>query len=117
MASVAYLFELTIKDGKVDEFKQKAGAYTGAVQMGEPGTLEYQWWLSEDGSRGLLKETFDSSESLLTHLANVGPNLPELLAIAPITRFEVFGEVSDAAREALDPLGAQYFDHIVGFER
>ena len=117
MAAVAYLIEMTIEAGKVDEFKEKARAYTEAVQAGEPGTLEYQWWLSEDDSRGLLKETFDSSESILTHFGNVGPSLPELLAIAPFTRFEIFGEVTDAAREALDPLGAKYFSHLVGFER
>ena len=117
MAPVAYLFEMTIQDGKVDEFKEKAAAYTAAVKDGEQGTLEYQWWLSEDGTRSLLKEAFDSSESLLKHLENVGPSLPDLLAIAPITRFEVFGEVSPEARSELDSLGAQYVTHLVGFER
>lgn len=117
MANVAYLFELTIGNGKTQEFSEKAAAYTEAVQANEPGTLEYQWWLSEDGSRCLLKEAFDSSESLLTHLVNVGPSLPDLLAIAPITRFEVFGELSADARKALDELGAAYFTHLVGFER
>ena len=117
MASVAYLFELTIQDGKVDEFREKAAAYTAAVKDGEQGTLEYQWWLSPDGSKGLLKETFDSSESLMVHLGNVGPSLPDLLAIAPFTRVEVFGEVSAEVREALDPFGAKYFDHVVGFDR
>ena len=117
MADVEYLFELSIKEGKLAEFKEKAAGYTDAVRSGEPGTLEYQWWLSEDGSRCLLKEAFDSSESLLKHLENVGPALPDLLEIAPITRFEVFGDVSAEARAALEPLGAQHFGHLVGFER
>lgn len=117
MATVAYLFELTIKEGKLAEFKEKAAAYTAAVKEGEPGTLEYQWWLSEDGERCLLKETFDGSESLLKHIENVSPTLPELLAIAPITRFEVFGDVSPEARTTLDSLGATYVGHLVGFER
>lgn len=55
--------------------------------------------------------------SLLKHLANVGPSLPDLIAVAPITRFEVFGDVSAQARTALDGLGAKHFDHLVGFER
>lgn len=117
MATVAYLFELTIQEGKTEEFKQQAAGYTEAVRAGEPGTLEYRWWLAEDGSRCLLKETFTSSEALLTHLENVGPSLPALLAIAPITRFEVFGELSADARTALDELGAKYFTHLVGFDR
>ena len=85
MSGPAYLFELTIQAGKLDEFKAKAEGYTEAVKKDEPGTVEYQWWIAEDGSRCLLKETFTSSEALLQHLANVGPSLPDLLAIAPIT--------------------------------
>jgi quinol monooxygenase YgiN len=117
MAAVAYLIELTIQEGKLDEFKKLAAGYTDAVRAGEPGTTEYQWWLFEDGTRGLLKESFDSSESMLTHLANVGPSLPDLLAIAPIPRAEVFGELSPEARTELDALGAKYTTHLVGFER
>lgn len=117
MASVAYLLEMTIEDGKLAEFKEKAADYTAAVRDGEPGTLEYQWWLSEDGKRSLLKETFDGSASILKHFENVGPTLPALLAIAPFTRLEVFGDVSAEARTALDDLGATYLDHLVGFER
>ena len=117
MSGPAYLFELTIEAGKLDEFKAKAEGYTEAVRKDEADTLEYQWWIAEDGSRCLLKETFTSSEALLQHLANVGPSLPDLLAIAPITRFEVFGEVSDAARAELDGLGANYFAHHTGFDR
>ena len=78
MANVAYIIEMTIQDGKTEEFTEQANAYVTAVNDGEPGTLEYQWWISEDGRRCLLKETFASSEALLTHLSNVGPSLPSL---------------------------------------
>jgi hypothetical protein len=43
--------------------------------------------------------------------------LPNLLAIAPITRWEVFGEATPEVRTALDPHGAVYLSHLVGFER
>jgi quinol monooxygenase YgiN len=117
MSNVAYLVEMTIADGKQAEFEKLANGYTEAVQAGENDTLEYQWWLAEDGSRALLKETHHSSESLLQHLANVGPSLPELLAIAPFTRFEVFGDVSADVRTAMDDFNAVYFSHVVGFQR
>jgi len=117
MSDVAYLLEMTIADGRQAEFEKLANGYAEAVKAGENGTREYQWWLASDGSRCLLKETFDSSESLLQHLANVGPSLPELLAIAPFTRLEVFGDVSADARTALDGLNAVYFSHLVGFQR
>lgn len=53
MADVAYLIESTIEDGKTADFTQQAEAYTRAMRSGEPGTLEYQWWPSDDATRWL----------------------------------------------------------------
>jgi quinol monooxygenase YgiN len=117
MSKVSYIIELTIKDGEVDKFKSLSAGYVSAVKENEPETLGYQWYLSEDKKRCILQETFSSSEALLNHLANVGPSLPELLAIAPITRLEVLGSVSDDARKALTELGAVHFPHLSGFDR
>ena len=81
------------------------------------GTLGYQWYVAEDGKHALLRETFASSEAMMTHLGNVGPSLPDLLAVAPITRLEVEGDPSDDARKALADLGAVHFRHHGGFDR
>ncbi|WP_228466623.1 hypothetical protein [Adhaeribacter swui] len=43
--------------------------------------------------------------------------LPELLAVAPITRFEVFGNLSKEAAEAVQHLGATIFRYHAGFVR
>ena len=117
MADVQYLIELTISEGNEDEFAAKAAAYSQATESSESGTLGYNWYRAEKGATCVLHERFDSSESLLTHLGNVGPSLPELLAIAPITRFEVLGAISSEARAALDTLGVAYFTHLAGFTR
>ena len=42
----------------------------------------------------------------------MGPSLPDLLAIAPITRLEVLGTVSPAARDAVAALGAVRFGRL-----
>jgi len=117
MSKISYIVQFTINDGEADKFKSMASGFASTVQANEPGTLGYQWWMGEDGIHCLLEETFESSEALLTHLGNVGPSLPELLEIAPITRLEVRGEASSAAREALGGLGATHFSHLVGFDR
>ena len=117
MSKVSYLIEFTIADGKSEEFKTLATGYTAATKANETDTLGYQWYRAEEGNKCLLQETFASSEALLAHLANVGPSLPELLAIAPITRLEVLGSVSNDARDALAGLGALHFPLMVGFER
>ncbi len=117
MSKISYLVEFTISEGKVEEFKEKAQGYIQAVQENEPGTLTYQWWLSDDGTTALIQEGFDSQEALLTHLGNVGPSLPELLAIAPLASLKVFGTANDQVRGALADLGAQHFPHLAGFDR
>ncbi len=117
MAKLSYLLEFTINDGQLEAFKEKAAGYIKAVQAGEPGTLIYEWSLEENGNRCMLHEVFESSEALLTHFANVGPSLPDLIAIALITRLEVFGDVSGEARAAVGTLGAKHFTGFAGFTR
>ena len=117
MSKLSYVLEFTVNDGMIEDFKTKAKSYIAAVRDSEPGTLGYNWYLQKDGQRCLLHETFTDSEALLTHLDNVGPSLPELLAFAPITRFEVFGTASEAVVSALASFGAVHFPHLGGFER
>ena len=117
MTKVSYVIQWTINDGEIENFKSMASGFVSSVQEGEPGTLGYQWYIGEDGKHCLLEETFESSEALLTHLGNVGPSLPGILAIAPITRLEVRGNASAEAREALAGLGASHFAQFAGFDR
>lgn len=117
MATFSYSLEFTIADGKLDEFKEMSTGYINNARDNEPGTLEYQWYVSDDGSKCLVIETFADSDAMMTHLGNVGPTLPALLAIAPITRVEVMGSVNDVAREALTAFGAVHFPHIGGFDK
>ena len=115
MSKVHYLIEFTISDGKKAEFESKAKGFVAATEANEQTTLEYNWYV--DGNKCLLYEAFENSEALLLHLGNVGPALPDLLAIAPITRFEVLGAVSDDARNALATLGVAFFPLLTGFTR
>ncbi len=117
MSKVFYIVEFTINEGQVDTFKNMAKGFISEVEAKESGTLGYQWYVSEDGSHCRIQETFESSEALLVHLGNVGPSLPKLLEIAPLAGLQVFGPVTDAARGALDTLGAVYFSSIGGFDR
>jgi quinol monooxygenase YgiN len=114
---VSYVVQMTIQDGGLETFKELARGFIASVEANEADTLTYQWWLDEDSSVALLYENFTDSDALLTHLGNVGPSLGALLEVAPITRFEAFGELSEAAREAIAPFGTVHFSHFGGFNR
>ncbi len=117
MSKISYSLEFNITAGQLDAFKAIASGYIAAAEANEPGTLRYQWYLNADATKCLLHEKFASSEACLAHLGNVGPTLPNLLALAPVTRFEVTGEPSDELKAALADLQPVYYAPMDGFDR
>lgn len=105
--------ELSIVAGKTSEVKQQIPALVQMVKMTESECISYEWFLNEKKNKCYILEGFSNSEALLAHLINVGPSLPALFANAPITRWEIFGDLSDEVREAILPIGAA--NNIVPF--
>jgi quinol monooxygenase YgiN len=109
--------KIRVHPGQLETFKRLVRDLTASVEAEEPGTRAYEWYLSADGENGYFHEWLASSEAFLAHLAHVGPTLPPLHAVAPITQALVFGNPSDQVKEALASFGAEYFPHVVGFSR
>jgi quinol monooxygenase YgiN len=109
--------EISISAGKIDEFKQLATEIIKKVEANEPNALSYEWFLSDDESKCYVVEIYKDSEAVMAHLGNIGEMMGPILEIAPITRLEVYGSPSDELRQALEPLGAQYFEHWNGITR
>ena len=114
---VQYLIEWSMKPDGQEKFKALGKAAIDSVRSGEPGTTGYQWYFDASGEKCYLNESFDSSESLLTHLENIGPVLPKFLEVSDITRFEVFGDLSADALAAVSGLQAVVHTNWDGFVR
>ncbi|HTI93498.1 MAG TPA: antibiotic biosynthesis monooxygenase [Puia sp.] len=114
---VQYTSEFSIINGKIDEFKNIMRSIVDGVEVNEPDVNGYQVYLDEEENKAFIVEWFRNSEAILTHLVNVGPRFPELLAIAPLVRLEVFGNLSKDAEAALKSIGAQIFKYHEGFIR
>lgn len=114
---IQYLVEFTIADGKTDQFKSLMHSLIEKVKKNEPGTDSYQVFYNNGEKNSYMIERFPNSAGVMAHLAHVGPMIPELLELAPITRFEIFGNVSAEVEEALKSLGAISFDYLDGFNR
>ena len=113
---IQYAVSWKIHDGQVDAFKSLAAEATALVEQNEPNMLGYQWYMNADQTECTLIEQYPSAEHILVHLGNVGEALGKLLEIADIS-INVFGEIGDDARAALDPLGAVYHSSVIGFSR
>lgn len=114
---VQYTSEFTIIEGKIEEFKRIVHSIVEAVEKNEQDVNAYQVYLNAEENKAFIVERFKNSEAVLIHLANVTPVFPELLAIAPIVRLEVFGDLTKEAEEALRSIGADIYQSHKGFVR
>jgi len=114
---VQYTSEFAIIDGKIGEFKRIMHSIIEAVEKNEQDVNAYQVYLNAEESKAFVVERFKNSEAVLIHLANVRPVFPELLAIAPIVRLEVFGNLTKDAEVALRSIGADIYQYHKGFVR
>ncbi len=116
--NVHWLLELNIKDGKLDDFKAVMNEMIEATRANEPGTLNYEWFISEDGKSCHLYERYVDSAATMIHLGSFGEKFAErfLAALEP-TRFMVYGNPNDEVRAALAGFGAVHMSQIGGFVR
>ncbi len=114
---VQYISEFTIIEGKMEEFKRMMHSIIESAEKNEHDLNAYQVYLNAEENKAFIVEWFKNSEAILIHLANAGPMFPGLLAIAPIVRLEVFGNLTKSAEEALKSIGAKIFKYHEGFIR
>lgn len=109
---------LTIHDGKLNAFQAVAREMVEASRK-EPGTLGYEWYLSSDGKRCQLIETYVDADALLAHFAGpaVQEGVPKMLATANVSSFEVYGDPGPKATEVLGGFGATIFSYWHGLGR
>lgn len=102
----------SIPSDNLGNFKRLAGECLEIVNAKEPGTLQYDWFFSPDGSQCVVRETYASSDALLTHMGNLGELLGELVAQGGGLEVDVFGEPSQELLEAaaaFEPAVYSYF--------
>jgi quinol monooxygenase YgiN len=114
-----WIIELGINEGKQSEFEKLAKEMSDMVRRSEPGTRKYEWFLSENGNKCLVIETYDSSDSGLVHVRGEAINkiFPEILKVAKITRFEICGKPSKELVDELADDNVGLYRFIAGFSR
>lgn len=117
-AHVEWLLETKIADGKRGDLDDLMARMVKATFEDEPGTLTYEWYVTDDNSRCLIIERYTDSDAALVHLGNFGANFAgEFLSLVTPERFTVMGQSSDALREALAAFGAEFVGFSAGFHR
>ena len=110
-------FQLSIKEGKLENFKSIVNTMIEITEVNEPNTLVYEYHINEAGTECHLLETFKDSDAFMAHLANVGHLFDTLFESAIIARAKIFGSPSTELKQVLEPLGVEYFSYLNGIER
>ena len=75
-------FELSIKEGKLEDFTAVINTMIEITDTNEPDTLVYEYYINEDSSECHLLEAFKDSEAFMVHLRNVNHVFDTLFGFA-----------------------------------
>jgi quinol monooxygenase YgiN len=115
--TVSWNLRLTVQDGRLDELRALMAEMVASTRE-EPGTIAYEWFLSEDGRTCHIYERYADSEAVMAHVGTFGARFADrFLACLQPTSFTVYGQPSAEAKAALDGLGAVYLGTLGGFHR
>jgi quinol monooxygenase YgiN len=115
---VHWVLELDIRDGQLDALKALMNEMVEATRANEPGTLHYEWFVSEDGSKCHIYERYVDSAAVMVHMGTFGQHYAKrFMALLQPTRITVYGPADEAVRKTMAPLGAVHMAEIGGFVR
>jgi hypothetical protein len=95
------------------QFKQLA-ARALEITKGESGNSQYDWYFNHDETSCVVRETYESSAAVLTHMGNVGELLGRLIELGSGLELEVFGSPSAQLMEAAAALQPSVYPYFQG---
>jgi quinol monooxygenase YgiN len=118
-SSIHFRAEVTIGEGKKEEYKKLVQDMSRAVEVNEPGTLHYQFYLNRDETKCIVNEIYANSEAALAHLNGVASQtiLPKIHNVSRISRLDVYGKPSKELQKVLADSILQTYIPFAGFTR
>lgn len=116
--NIFWIFELTVKEGQLENLNRIMKEMVDATKENETGTLAYEWTISDDNSKCHIHERYVNSEATLVHLKTfIETYAARLMEIGDATGFVVYGNPDEETRKVLDGFAAIYMSPIGGFFR
>nr|WP_067294332.1 antibiotic biosynthesis monooxygenase [Marinobacterium profundum] len=113
--NIGWIVEAKIIEGKHDEFQAVMQEIVAATRK-EGGTLNYQYFVSDDGDV-LVYERFATVESAHIHIDNWDKFADRWLAAAPGTRMVHLGDLPEELRVRHAALAPKMLKPFGGFAR
>lgn len=71
MSKLQLSAKMKVRDGLLEGFKRQAAECIKQVKEKDTGTLQYDWFLSEDKSECEIREAYENSEALIEHVSHL----------------------------------------------
>lgn len=115
---VYWILELQIQDGKDQDFRALMREMVKDTEANEPGTLAYEWSMSDDGKLCHIFELYSNSAAVMVHLAKFGDQYAERFfqVLSPV-RFVIYGSPSQLVKNALSIFEPAYMKMVDGYRR
>ncbi len=109
---------MKIRRHKLDEFKQVAAEMLSVTAERDTGTLQYDWFLNSDQTICIIRETYESSEALLEHIAHLNDALGKrpLGLLAYAHKAEAFGDPSPKLLEVTQGANVKWYSFLQGLK-
>ncbi len=103
----------SIASENLAEFKQLA-AQAIEITKDEAGNSQYDWYFNHDETSCVVRETYESSAAVLTHMGNVGALLGTIVELGGGLELEVFGSPSAELMQAAASLQPSVYSYVQG---
>ena len=115
---VYWLLEMSVREGELDNVRALMEEMVTATEADEPGALDYEWYVSDNGQTVHLFERYADSDATLTHLRNFQQKFASrfMSAMSP-RRWTIYGNPDERVRRALEGQGALFMEPLGGFTR
>jgi quinol monooxygenase YgiN len=116
--NVYWVLELAVQPARLHDFSSLMQDMVAAARTNEPGTLNYEWNINDDGAVCHIYVRYENSAAVMLHMAAFGTKFTgRFMALVQTTRFVVYGAPSAEVKTALAPYGAVYLAPFGGFKR
>ena len=115
---VIWTLDMQVAPGRQEDLRALMHEMATATEANEPGTLDYEWSLSEDGTICHLFERYADCAAAEIHMATFDEKYAaRFMALLTPTRVTLYGRPNAAIRAGLAPFGAVYMAPAAGFSR
>jgi quinol monooxygenase YgiN len=114
----AWMLEMLVQEGREKDVRALMEEMVAATQANEPGTLNYEWSFSEDGTTCHLYERYADSAAAMIHAGTFGARFAgRFLEVLTPTRFTFYGSPGQEVRDAAAPFNPVVMHPAAGVTR